>query len=68
MENSKLGSRSLVNLKLIRVGILNEFNLYMQYQTIREQKIQQAVKNASYSNHHLTKSNEIHSFEKLTVK
>ena len=67
MENSKLGSRSLVNLKLIRIGILNEFNLCMQHQTIREQKIQQTAKNA-YLNHHLTKSNEIHSFEKLTVK
>ena len=56
-----------MNLKLIRIGILNEFNLCMQYQTIREQKIQQTAKNA-YLNHHLTKSNEIHSFEKLTVK
>ena len=61
MENSIRGSRSLVNLKLIRICISNGFNQYMQYQTTGKTHY-------IYLYHHLIKSNQIHSVEKLTGK
>ena len=64
MENSKHGNRSLMNLKLIRICISNGFNWYQKKDTKNKTNNQ----NLPYLNHHLIKSNKIHSVEKLSVK
>ena len=66
MENSKHESRSLVNLKPIRIcisdvhKILNYWKKTLTENTRNSQKL-------SYSNHHLIKSSQIHFSEKLVT-
>ena len=71
MENSKHGSRSFMNLKLIRICISNGFKLVYAIPNYWKKTLTENTTNSqnlSYLNHHLIKSDQIHSVEKLTMK